>query len=160
MTTPLVTTTSMPSRGPHGCRSISARIWWRISASVAEPAGFFGEQTHEGAHHIGAADNADEASMIDDGNPLHVPRLHQRDEVGEGSLRRHGDDALRHHLADFATVRMNVFLRQPTRADEERDPSSVALLVPVSARRSRSLSVTMPRTAPSLPVTGRPLMVL
>jgi len=101
---------------------------------VADPrvgcgaSGLLREQTHEGGHHIGSADNANEVSPIDDRNPLHVLRFHQRDEVGEGSLRRHGHDARRHHLADFATVRMNVFLRQPTRADEERDPSSVPFL--------------------------------
>ena len=55
-------------------------------------------------------------------------RFHQRDKVGEGRLRLHSEDALRHYLADSATMRMNVLLRQPTRTDEERDPSSVTLL--------------------------------
>ena len=55
-------------------------------------------------------------------------RFHQCDKVGERRLRRHGGDALRHYLADFATMRMDVFLRQPTRTDEKRDPSSVTLL--------------------------------
>jgi hypothetical protein len=48
--------------------------------------------------------------------------------IGEARLRRHAEDALGHHLADFATMRMNVFLRQPAWANEERDPSSVSLL--------------------------------
>src|SRR5215469_14721513 len=57
-------------------------------------------------------------------------RFHQPDKVGEGCLRRHAEDALRHHLADFATMRTNVFLRQPAWANQERDPSSMALLGP------------------------------
>ena len=35
-------------------------------------------------------------------------RFHQRDKVGEGCLRRHDEDALRHHLGDFATMRTNI----------------------------------------------------
>jgi hypothetical protein len=92
------------------------------------PGGLLGEKADEGSHHIGSADNSDEPSLIDDGNPLHVLRFHQRDKVGEGHLRRHGEDALCHYLADFATMRIDVFLRQPTRADKERDPSSVTLI--------------------------------
>src|SRR5438270_10488391 len=82
----------------------------------------FGEQPDNRGHDIGSAHDTDESSLIDHGQPLHMLGLHQPDKIADGRLWCDADYAIRHHVADFAPMRMHVFLRQPSRPDEEGGP--------------------------------------
>jgi hypothetical protein len=66
--------------------------------------------------------------LIDNGEALDVIGFHQRDKLREGRLRRHGEDALCHHVPNLAPMRLHIFFRQPPWANEERNPSGMPLL--------------------------------
>ena len=74
---------------------------------------------HQGADQIGAADDADQPAVLDDRQALDVALLHLADDGGEVIRWSDDHDIARHHLADFAGMRIDIVAGQSSRPDQK-----------------------------------------
>src|SRR5262249_1727552 len=83
--------------------------------------------------------------------------LHDMDDILERGILGHRSYIRSHHVADLAAARLHVLGR--SRPGLIRNSIHLARLrwVPVSARRSKSPSVTIPTRRPPASTTGKPL---